>query len=299
MTSTLASSRACTVRNGDIELAVHEYGPPDAPTIVLVHGWPDTHHLWSGVVPLLADEFHVVAYDVRGHGESTNPPDVSDFRLSELAKDLFAVIDATSSEPVHLLAHDWGSVTGWEAVCEPGAERRIASFTSISGPNLDHLGWWVRDRLARPTPRNVAGPLSQLVSSAYTAFFMMPGLPRWFFGLLGTERNWRLALRFMEGMPVDKAQFAPTLRADMVSGLRIYRANIAQRLLNPRERHTEVPVQLLINTRDVAVRAAGYADTERWVRRLVRQELPTGHWLPYSQPTVVAEATRQFVGSLR
>ena len=45
---------------------------------------------------------------------------------------------------MHVLAHDWGSVETWEAVCEPGAEEKIASFSSISGPNLDHLGMWIR-----------------------------------------------------------------------------------------------------------------------------------------------------------
>ena len=43
------------VRNGEIELAVYEYGNPAGETIVLVHGWPDTHNLWRAVVPLLAE----------------------------------------------------------------------------------------------------------------------------------------------------------------------------------------------------------------------------------------------------
>lgn len=287
------------VRNGDIELAVFEYGPTDAPTILLVHGWPDTHHLWHGVIPLLADRFHVVAYDVRGHGASTDPGRTSGFRIQELAADLLAVADAVSPDaPVHLIAHDWGSVTAWEAVCEPGAERRIASFTSISGPNLDHIGSWVRDRLSRPTPGNLAGPLSQLVSSAYTLFFMAPVLPRVFFRVVGNERTWGRMLWLMEGMPARNLVFADTLQRDMISGLRIYRANIVQRLLRPRRRVSSVPVQLIINRRDVAVRAAGFDDTERWVERVQRRELAAGHWLPYAQPGVIAEAATEFIDTV-
>ena len=55
-----------TVSRDGVDLAVHEGGNPDGPTVVLVHGWPDTHHLWLGVAELLAPDFRVVAYDTRG-----------------------------------------------------------------------------------------------------------------------------------------------------------------------------------------------------------------------------------------
>lgn len=290
--------RRTQVRRHDVELAVFESGNPDGETIVLLHGWPDTHHLWDGVVPLLADRFRLVSYDQRGHGESTDPPRIADFRLAELAKDLFAVIDAVSPDhPVHLIAHDWGSVQAWEAVCEPDAQRRIASFTSISGPNLDHLAIWLRSRLHRPTPRNLLGPLGQALSSLYTVFFMTPVLPRLFFRLVGNRRNCTRFLRFVEGTPAERVHFGDTLPHDLVSGLRIYRANIVEHLRRPRERRTSVPVQLLVNTRDIAVRPAGFADTARWVDRLHRIDVPSGHWLPFARPELIAETAGTFIGS--
>src|SRR5690606_33057832 len=177
----------------------------------------------------------------------------------ELASDFFAVADAVSPDrPVHVLAHDWGSVHMWEAVCEPGADRRIASFTSVSGPNLDHLGKWVRARLSRPTPRNVWQPLTQLASSAYTFFFMTPVLPRVVFGQLATEGRWRQLVGLMNETSASNVALGSTFRQDIVDGLLIYRANILPRMLAPRDRHTDVPVQLIVAGRDVAVRPAGY-----------------------------------------
>ena len=154
------------VTNGSVSLAVFEQGKADGETIVLVHGWPDTHELWNRIVPLLADDFRVVSYDSRGAGESTIPSRVQDYQLSALAAIFLPSSTAVSpGKPVHVLAHDWGSVGPWEAVCEPGAEEKIASFSSISGPNLDHLGKWIRRacpsvvssaqrrrELRRPTP---------------------------------------------------------------------------------------------------------------------------------------------------
>ncbi|WP_280397735.1 alpha/beta fold hydrolase [Nocardia carnea] len=302
MTASLSEFPATerTVHHRGFDLAVYEYGDPDAETVVLVHGWPDTHHLWNGVIPLLARRFHVVAYDTRGHGASTRTARVADFRLAELAADFFAVAAAVSPDrPVHVLAHDWGSVQVWEAVCEPGAAERIASFTSVSGPNLDHLGAWVRDRLGKPGPRNIWQPFTQLLSSAYTGFFMTPGLPRVAFGLLATEQRWRKVIQIMNSTAPETIFFGPTLKQDMVNGLLIYRANILPHLRKPRERRTDVPVQLIVAGRDIAVRPAGYDDSGRWVSRLWRRDVPAGHWMPFSHPDLLASATTELVDAVQ
>ncbi|MBF6219390.1 SDR family oxidoreductase [Nocardia abscessus] len=288
-----------TVRSGEFDLAVYEYGDPAAETVVLVHGWPDTHHLWDAVVPLLARRFHVVAYDTRGHGRSTRTRRTEDFRLDRLAADFYAVADAVSPDrPVHVLAHDWGSVQVWEAVCEPRAATRVASFTSVSGPNLDHIGKWIRHRLSRPTPRNIWQPFTQLLSSAYTFFFMTPVLPRAAFGLIGTERFWRRVVSIMNETAPSNVRLGPSFRADVVDGLLIYRANIVQRMLAPRERRTEVPVQLIVAGRDVAVRPAGFDDEHRWTERLWRRDVPAGHWMPFSHPELLATATTELIDTL-
>ncbi|MBF6164882.1 SDR family oxidoreductase [Streptomyces gardneri] len=302
MTTTETSALAATertVRSGEFDIAVYEYGDPSAETIVLVHGWPDTHHLWDAVVPLLARRFHVVAYDIRGHGRSTRTRRTADFRLDRLAADFYAVADAVSPDrPVHVLAHDWGSVQVWEAVCEPRAATRAASFTSVSGPNLDHVGKWIRHRLSRPTPRNVWQPFTQLLSSAYTFFFMTPGLPRAAFGLLGTENVWRRVVSIMNETAPSNVRLGPTFRADLVDGLLIYRANIVRRVLAPRERHTEVPVQLIVAGRDIAVRPAGFDDEHKWTERLWRRDVPAGHWMPFSHPELLATATTELIDTL-
>ncbi|QNG20755.1 alpha/beta fold hydrolase [Rhodococcus triatomae] len=280
------------VQRGPVELAVFEHGRADGPPLLLVHGWPDTHELWQHVIPHLADRFRVISYDSRGAGQSTVPADVASYRLAEMAADLFAVIDGVSpDEPVHVLAHDWGSVETWEAVCEPGARDRIASFTSVSGPNLDHLGSWVRRRLRDRSP---GGPLAQAVASAYTVVFQVPGLATlplrlWF------SKHWPAFLKFFDGLDPGTVHTAPTLADDMVHGLKLYRANIRRHLFRPRERYTQVPVQLLLNRRDKAVRPVGYEDSERWVSDLRRTTIDSGHWSPFSHPGEVARATGAFV----
>ncbi|MFW0786470.1 SDR family oxidoreductase [Gordonia sp. CPCC 206044] len=293
--------RKRVVTNDGVHLAVFEVDGPATdtrPTVLLIHGWPDTHHLWTHVAPILAEDFHVVAYDVRGFGESDRPDGDSPYRLSALADDLFAVAEAVSPDrPVHVVAHDWGSVQAWEAVTRPGAEVRIASFVSVSGPNLDQLGDWARERLASPTPRNLGHALAQAGSSAYTVFFQLPVLPRLFFSAVGSPTVWREFLHRVEGTPRRNVVVGDTLREDMISGLRLYRANIRRKLRAPQTRPTFVPVLELVNERDIALRPAIFDDTHRTVQRLWRRSTATGHWLPYTNPGYLAETARDFIAA--
>lgn len=277
-----------TVRRDGMDLAVWEGGEDTGPVVLFVHGWPDTHHLWLGVAAALADDVRVVLYDTRGHGASADPGSVDGFRLEVLAEDLRAVADAVSPDtPVHLVGHDWGSVQAWEAVCEPWAAGRIASFTSISGPNIDHLAHWMR------SSRNAPDVLLQALSSWYIWYFISPLAPRVF--ARGSRRQWERLLRRVEGLEPQPWHHADTLIGDMVSGLRIYRANVLRRLRDPRERRTTVPVLQLIPTRDVAIRPASYAETRRWAGHVEQVRLPHGHWVPLSHPDVVAAQVRRFV----
>ena len=283
------------VRNGDVEIAVYEQGNAAGETVLLLHGWPDSHHLWDGVTPFLTERFRVVSVDNRGHGKSTNPKNFRDFAVAELASDYMAVIDAVSPDkPVHVLAHDWGSVAMWEAVCDEWTQRRVASFTSVSGPNIAHLGMWARDRLSRPTPKNVALVLAQLGSFGYMFYFMLPWLPKVMFSLALNGNRWRKGLSRAEGAAPEDIFLAPTFEKDIGNGLRIYRANITS-LLTPRERFTRVPVQVIVGTRDPAVRQASYADALNWAPAVWRRVVKGGHWLPFSHPEMLATATTELI----
>lgn len=290
-----------TVRNGDIEIAYYEQGNPTGPTVVLLHGWPDSHHMWDGVVPLLADRFHVVTVDNRGHGRSSNPKSYRDFALQELADDYLAVFDAVSpDQPVHVLAHDWGSVAMWELACDNEAQCRIASFTSVSGPSVAHLVMWFRNRLRRPTPKNLALALAQLGSLSYMFYFMLPVLPKATLWLLATPRRWRSRLSRVEGAAKGQIFLGPTFRRDVGNGLRIYRAAVLSlsRRLKGEQRFTRVPVQVIVGTRDPAVRQSCYDDERNWAPVVWRRVVKGGHWLAFSHPELLATATAELIDAV-
>lgn len=175
------------VRRGEVELAVDVQGPAAAPAVLLVHGYPDTRAVWSAIVPRLARAHRVITYDVRGAGASTRPGDEAAYDLRELADDAAAVIDACADgRAVHVVGHDWGAIQSWELVTSMRAEGRVASFTSISGPCLDHVAHWMRG--AARSPGRLSAVLAQAPRSIYIAALRVPGLaervwpalaPRW------------------------------------------------------------------------------------------------------------------------
>src|SRR3954463_15190303 len=126
--------------SGGVRIAGYEEGNPDGPTVVLVHGWPDSHVVWDGGAPLLADSFHIVRYDNRGVGKTSVPKPNSAHTSAGSADAFAAVIDAVApGEPVHVLAHDWGSAGMGGDLSLPGARDHLASFPSVWGPPGGHL----------------------------------------------------------------------------------------------------------------------------------------------------------------
>ncbi|MFG2338087.1 SDR family oxidoreductase [Streptomyces yangpuensis] len=293
-----AGARERTVRTGGVDLCVVELGERGRPTVLLVHGYPDSKEVWTEVAERLATRFHVVLYDVRGHGRSTAPqPLRGGFTLEKLTDDFLAVVDAVSPDrPVHLVGHDWGSVQGWEFATVGRTEGRIASFTSMSGPSLDHFGHWIKTRMSRPTPRAAAQLLGQGAKSWYVYMLHTPVLPELAWrGPLG--KRWPKMLQRIEQVPAGSYPTA-SLPSDAAHGAWLYRDNVRPRLRRPRsDAYAHVPVQLITPTGDAFLSERLYDGLERWAPDLLRRTLPAKHWIPRTRPDQLASWIAEFVTS--
>ncbi|GHE03747.1 short chain dehydrogenase [Streptomyces alanosinicus] len=296
---TLEGARERRVATGGVELCVAELGDPEQPTVVLVHGYPDSKEVWSEVAVRLAGRFHVVLYDVRGHGRSTAPqPLRGGFTLTKLTDDFLAVVDAVSPDrPVHLVGHDWGSVQSWEFVTTGRTEGRIASFTSMSGPSLDHFGHWINARVKRPTPRRVGQLLGQGAKSWYVYLLHTPVLPELAWrGPLG--KRWPRILERVEKVPAGDYPTA-SLPSDAAHGAWLYRDNVRARLTRPRpDAYAHAPVQLITPQQDAFLSERLYDDLGQWVPQLTRRTLPAKHWVPRTRPDQLSSWIEEFIMSV-
>jgi pimeloyl-ACP methyl ester carboxylesterase len=256
-----------------LRLAVRQEGPADATPTVLVHGYPDNSSLWDGVAAGLATDHRVIRYDVRGAGHSQAPAGRAGYRLEHLAADLAGLVRASSPDrPVGLLAHDWGSVQAWHAVTEPAYEHLFSSFTSLSGPCLDHVALWLREQLAAHHYGRLA---NQLLHSLYIGAFHIPVAPERALASPAVCRRLHVEPR------------------DARNGLELYRANMAPRSRHPEPRRTSVPVCQLVLCRDAFVRPPMLASAEPYCETLTRRELDSGHWAPRTHPEQVAAIARE------
>lgn len=294
----LPGARERRVATGGIELCVVELGDAARPTIVLVHGYPDSKEVWTQVARRLAEQWHVVLYDVRGHGRSTAPvPLRGGFTLEKLTDDFLAVADAVSPDrPVHVVGHDWGSVQAWEFATVSRTEGRIASFTSMSGPSLDHFGHWIKQRMARPTPRRVGQLLGQGAKSWYVYMLHTPVLPELAWrGPLG--KRWPRILERLEKVPPGDYP-TPSLPDDAARGAWLYRDNVRSRLRRPRaDAFAHVPVQLITPTGDIFLSEQLYDGLDAWVPQLTRRSLPAKHWVPRTRPDQLASWIGEFAAA--
>ena len=91
---------------------VRRAGPPSAPPLILLHGYPQTSAMWHGVAPILARSFQVVCLDLRGYGKSEKPVSNSThypYSKRAMAQDVVAVMNNLGHKKFLVGAHDRGA----------------------------------------------------------------------------------------------------------------------------------------------------------------------------------------------
>jgi pimeloyl-ACP methyl ester carboxylesterase len=277
------------VQAGSVRLHVAEGGPPDAPPIVLLHGWPQHWWIWRDVLGPLAADHRVIAPDLRGLGWSDAPP--SGYRKQQLADDVIALLDALGLERVDLIGHDWGGFAGF-LVCLTAPER-VGHYLACSIPHL-----WP-DTSERPSVRRLLGLWYQAVLAA---------------PLLGTAalRGGQFPARILQAArehgrysAEELATYVDVLRqpANAHASQQYYREFLLHEL-RPlvsgafHARPLTTPTRLLWGRQDPIV-AGSHDDEHRayapqmeitWVE-------DTGHFLPEERPQVVVEHARELFAS--
>jgi pimeloyl-ACP methyl ester carboxylesterase len=266
------------VDNGEVTLYVEVDG--EGPTMLLLHGWPDTGALWDEVVPaLVAAGFRVAVPDLRGCGRSSKPDDVDAYQTHHLIGDVVAIIDSLGVERVHLVGHDWGANLAWAT----------AAFRS------DLVDRLVPISVGHPTAF-CAGGLDQQVKSWYMLLFHFDGLGEAFL-----RQNDYDAMRRWVRHPRSEEIIAELERdGQMRTHLMWYRANV-----RPDMFVTPPPELPRIQSPTMGVWSSGdFALGERQMTEsglfcdagftYLRLE-SFGHWIPLEAPSELSAALISFL----
>ncbi|KAL0934414.1 alpha beta hydrolase fold protein [Colletotrichum truncatum] len=97
------------------EVTIHGIKSGDStsplPPLLLIHGFPQTYHIWHRVAEKVTDRYTVIAIDIRGYGASSKPADVASYAKSAMARDCISVMDQLgyANKPFFVCAHDRGA----------------------------------------------------------------------------------------------------------------------------------------------------------------------------------------------
>ena len=116
-----------------VELDVAIAGDPSHPPVILLHGLPESHRTWRGIIPDLARDHYVIAPDQRGFARSSKPANVSDYTPDKIVADLLALADHFGLTTFTLVGHDWGGAIAWmAALARPD---RVARLGIVNAPH--------------------------------------------------------------------------------------------------------------------------------------------------------------------
>src|SRR6202023_3483195 len=99
---------------GDFHFTVDTAGPATGPPVLLLHGFPQTRHMWRYQLRALAAAgFRAVAPDQRGYSAGARPTEVESYASDLLTADALALMDICGARRFHLVGHDWGGQLAW------------------------------------------------------------------------------------------------------------------------------------------------------------------------------------------
>lgn len=247
-----------------------------APTILLLHGFPEFWMGWAGVMAALPANRRVLVPDQRGYNTSDKPADIEDYQLDHLVQDIVDLVDAQGGQPVILVGHDWGGGVAWAvAARHPELVERLVI---ANGP---HMNVFYEDLATNP---------EQEAAFSYVDFFVQEGsedilagndfaiLSAMFEGVLTEEE----LVAYKEAWGQERA---------LEGGLNWYRANFEDSLpaMNGEELVVTVPTLVLWGMDDTALLPSHLEGLPDYVEDLEIQEVEGAtHWIAHEMPEIVA-----------
>jgi pimeloyl-ACP methyl ester carboxylesterase len=157
----MIEQRRLTLSSG-ITMNVALAGPEEAPPVILMHGFPESHRTWAKAAPLLGERLRLIMPDLRGFGQSDRPQEVSAYSTDLLVADLFSLADALGVDRFALVGHDWGGAVAWAAALR--GNPRIERLAIVNSPHPAIF------------QRSIIEDEAQRAASQYISAYRKPGM---------------------------------------------------------------------------------------------------------------------------
>ena len=276
-------------------------GPKDAPVLLFLHGFPESHRSWRHQVAHFSDRYRCIAPDQRGYGGSSKPQEVAAYSADRLVTDIFQLADALGIERFTLVGHDWGGAIAWPTAMMGQANGRISRLVIADAP---HPALFQKLLYTDPVQRAASQYIREFRDPANDALVREEGLAGLLFKVFGTGG-------FSDALEPEELQymFRSWQDRDAAFGmLNWYRA--AALAVPPLDAPYEPPVgweppalpKLTIPTLviwamdDTALPAGNTAGLDALVEDLALVKVPgSGHFVQWEKPDAVNAAMEEFL----
>ena len=281
-----------------VTLNVAAAGPEDGPALILLHGFPESHRTWRGLVPLLADRYRLIMPDQRGFAGSDAPQDKDEYKIDKIVADLFALVDRLGLDDFTLVGHDWGGAVAWAAALK--GDPRLKRLIIINAPHPVIF------------QKSLIEDADQRAASQYITAFRTPG-----FEAAVEAMGWDTFFDKSFSGHVDLSLIPPHEKAQYLAEwqqpgvftamLNWYRAAavivpppsvtlpLPDFLLRAFPK-VQVPTLVVWGMRDKALLPVQLEGLDTLVDDLSIVRVPdAGHFLPWEKPQAVAEPLRSFL----
>ena len=276
------------VQTNGVRLHVAQAGPPDAPLVILLHGFPEFWYGWKAQIEFLAQRgYRVWAPDQRGYNLSDKPAGIDAYRITTLAEDVIGLIDAAGAEQAYVVGHDWGAGVAWMvAILHP---ERVKKLVILNVPHPVAL----RDSF-RNNPK-------QWLKSFYIGIFQIPWLPERLLTIGDAQGAAQMMILSSNPRTFSDADFTEYVRAwkqpgAMTAMLNWYRAMVQRIPAMPDNPRVSVPTLVIWGARDVALSlemAQASVDQCDDGRLVLFEE--ASHWVQHEEPHQVNALLADFL----
>ncbi|MEP7221230.1 MAG: alpha/beta hydrolase [Novosphingobium sp.] len=118
-----------------IELDYVDVGPRDAPVLMFLHGFPESHRTWRHQIAYFSDHYRCIAPDQRGYCGSSKPQEVSAYTPDKLIGDVFALAACLGIENFTVVGHDWGGAIAWGVALMGQANGKVTRAVIANAPH--------------------------------------------------------------------------------------------------------------------------------------------------------------------
>lgn len=118
-----------------IELDTVDTGPRDAPALIFLHGFPESHRTWRHQVAHFSDRYRCIAPDQRGYRGSSKPQEVEAYTPDKLIGDVFQLAYALRVDKFTVIGHDWGGAIAWGVAIGGQMNGRVTRAVIANAPH--------------------------------------------------------------------------------------------------------------------------------------------------------------------